>query len=79
MQLNKPASVPAFDKYFRRIEPALEPVTIKAASVMALTSEGDRNSRRETNQNKISLPSCIMGSIKHLNELPGSTMKFEGA
>ncbi len=40
MQLNRPANAPEFDRGFRKIEPGVEPLTIKAALTMGLSTAG---------------------------------------
>lgn len=72
MQLNKPATAPEFDKMARKMEPGLEPLTIKAGLVMSLSSiTGGRASsaRGSDKTDKIALVSCMLGSMKHLKNL----------
>lgn len=37
MQLNRPANAPEFNKAHRKMEPGVEPITIKAGMIMGLS------------------------------------------
>lgn len=64
MQLNRPANAPAYDKSFRQIEPAQEPVTIKAGLVLGLDQINDKKQENYHNFDNVALVSCLLGSFK---------------
>ena len=73
MQLNRFPTSPAYEPKMRHIEAATEPVTIKAGLVLSLSHKPHKMHTVDhgaEKTDKIALVSCIIGSLKHVNQLP---------
>ena len=68
MQLNKPPTAPEFDTKHRKMEAGVEPLTVKAGLVMALSKTPGSSSKSGAAEPKVSLASCILGSLKFMKE-----------
>ena len=70
MQLNRPANAPEFDKVHRKMEPGVEPVTIKAGMIIGLTTDhkAAHHLPEDAHKPKVAVVSCLIGSLKHAKE-----------